>query len=159
MLLTIAILGGVRFGIRAACELPSGRARSVAYDQGATLLYGAGQTGVLLARSARRDPRCGVVPVGFLDDDPSLWGGTVTGIRVFGGVESMRGAVAQTGARTLLITMPGATGSAVRRVVDAAMALDLEVRTVPSVTDLLDGSVDAYRVRRVRVEDLLRRPW
>ena len=26
------------------------------------------------------------------------------------------------------------------------------------MTDLLDGSVDAYRVRRVRVEDLLRRP-
>ena len=26
------------------------------------------------------------------------------------------------------------------------------------MNDLLDGSVDAYRVRRVRVEDLLRRP-
>ena len=45
-----------------------------------------------------------------------------------------------------------------RRVVDAASALHLDVRTVPAVTDLLDGSVDAYRVRRVRVEDLLRRP-
>ena len=38
------------------------------------------------------------------------------------------------------------------------LALHLEVRTVPPVTDLLDGSVDAYRVRRVHVEDLLRRP-
>jgi FlaA1/EpsC-like NDP-sugar epimerase len=158
MLLSIAILGGVRFGIRAACELPSGRARPVASDERATLLYGAGQTGVLLARSARRDPRCGVVPVGFLDDDPSLAGGTVAGIPVFGGVESMERAVVETGAKTVLITMPSAAGSAVRRVVDAALALDLHVRTVPSVSDLLDGSVDAYRVRRVRVEDLLRRP-
>ena len=54
--------------------------------------------------------------------------------------------------------MPRATGAAVRRVVEAALALNLDVRTVPSLADLLDGTVDAYRVRRVRVEDLLRRP-
>ena len=41
---------------------------------------------------------------------------------------------------------------------DAALQLQLEVRTVPSLTHLLDGTMDAYRVRRVRVEDLLRRP-
>ena len=38
------------------------------------------------------------------------------------------------------------------------MALGLDVRTVPSVNDLLDGTLDAYRVRRVQVADLLRRP-
>ena len=63
-----------------------------------------------------------------------------------------------TGADTLLITMPRATGAAVRRVVEAALALNLDVRTVPSLAELLDGSLDAFRVRRVQVEDLLRRP-
>ena len=29
---------------------------------------------------------------------------------------------------------------------------------MPSMVELLDGSVDAYRVRKVQVEDLLRRP-
>ena len=111
-----------------------------------------------LARSALRDPRSGVVPVGFLDDDPSLAGGTVAGLRVYGGLASMAHAVARTGAQTLLITMPAAPGLAVRRIVEAALALRLEVRTVPSMTKLLDGSIDANRARRVRVEDLLRRP-
>ena len=54
--------------------------------------------------------------------------------------------------------MPSAPGSSIRRVVDAAMAHGLDVRTVPSMNDLLDGTLDAYRVRRVQVEDLLRRP-
>ncbi len=157
LLLATAILGGVRFGIRAASEArPSDRTN--VDDSRATLLYGAGRTGVLLARSAARDPDAGVRPVGFLDDDPSLAGGIVAGLPVFGGLESLQRAVAETEALTLLITMPGAPGSAVRQVFDAALALNLEVRTVPSVSDLLDGSVDAYRVRRVRVEDLLRRP-
>ena len=158
MLLSVAIIGGVRFGIRAASEMKLGAGHTTAADQRATLLYGAGQTGVLMSRSARRHPGSGVLPVGFLDDDPSLAGDTVDGLRVYGGLKSMGQAVEATGARSLLITMPSAPGSAVRRVVDAALALHLEVRTVPSMTDLLDGSVDAYRVRRVRVEDLLRRP-
>jgi len=158
LLLSVAILGGVRFGIRAASDLAIHRGHAPGSDRRVTLLYGAGQTGVLLARSALRDPRSGVVPVGFLDDDRSLAGGTVAGIRVYGGLKSMGRAVAETGAQTLLITMPSAAGSAVRRAVDAALALGIEVRTVPSVTDLLDGTVDAYRVRRIRVEDLLRRP-
>ena len=157
LLLSVAIIGGVRFGIRAASDLvpPGNRATSTPL---ATLLYGAGRTGVLVARSAQRQPDAGVRPVGFLDDDPGLAGGIVAGIRVYGGLSSLGHAVAETGARSLLITMPSAPGSAVRRVVDAALALGLDVRTVPPISDLLDGSVDASRIRRVRVEDLLRRP-
>jgi FlaA1/EpsC-like NDP-sugar epimerase len=158
LLLSGATLGGVRFGIRAASDAVPGPGLAGAADHRATLLYGAGQTGALLARWARRHRESGVLPVGFLDDEKTLAGGIVAGVHVYGGLDSMARAVAATGARTLLITMPSATGSAVRRVVDAALALDLEVRTVPSMTDLLDGTVDAYRVRPVRVEDLLRRP-
>jgi FlaA1/EpsC-like NDP-sugar epimerase len=111
-----------------------------------TLLYGAGRTGVMLARSAQRNPGAGVRPVGFLDDDPSLREEFVGGIRVFGGLTALPDAVARTGARVLLITMPGAPGSIIRQVVDAALMLQLEVRTVPSLTHLLDGTMDAYRV-------------
>jgi FlaA1/EpsC-like NDP-sugar epimerase len=158
MLLAVAILGGVRFSIRIASELGSARPEADSSPRKATLLYGAGRAGVLMARSAQRYAGSDVQPVGFLDDDSSLAGGSVAGLRVFGGLEAMDRAVAETGAKILLITMPSAPGSAVRRVLAAASRLNLDVRTVPSVTELLDGSVDAYRVRRVRVEDLLKRP-
>jgi len=162
LILSVTILGGIRFAIRAASDRARGQSDAPAADRhatrNATLLYGAGRTGVMLARSAQRDPRSGVAPIGFLDDDPKLAGGSLAGLRVYGGLAAMARAVAETGAQTLLITMPGAPGGAVRRVVDAALALHLEVRIVPSMTDLLDGTVDADRIRRVRVEDLLRRP-
>jgi len=40
---------------------------------------------------------------------------------------------------------------------DAAVAAGLVVRTVPPLHELVDGTLDAFRVRRVKVEDLLSR--
>jgi FlaA1/EpsC-like NDP-sugar epimerase len=40
---------------------------------------------------------------------------------------------------------------------EAGVAAGLEVRTIPPFLDLIDGTIDAFRVRRVRVEDLLGR--
>jgi FlaA1/EpsC-like NDP-sugar epimerase len=157
MLLSVALLGGGRFGIRAVSEWTPGRHRGAESDRH-TLLYGAGETGAMVARWAQRTPGCGVEPVGFLDDDASLAGELVAGLKVFGGLGSLDRAVTATGADTVLVTMPSAPGLAVRRVVDAALDRRLEVRTVPALSDLVDGSVDAYRVRTVHVEDLLRRP-
>jgi FlaA1/EpsC-like NDP-sugar epimerase len=157
-LLSACFLGGGRFAVRAAYDHTREFAGAPDLTIEPALLYGAGQTGVGVVRSADRDPRVGFRPVGFLDDDPGLAGEIVVGRRVFGGRASMKEAVAQTGARTLLITMPAAAGRVVREVFEAALELDLEVRTVPSLAELLDGSIDAHRVRRVRVEDLLRRP-
>ena len=153
------MIGGIRFSIRAASDLLQVVPSHAVRDPRATLLYGAGRTGVLVARSARRSPEAGVLPVGFLDDDPSRsTAGRSPACTSSADSASLERAVAETGARTLLITMPRASGAAVRRVVETAATLDLQVRTVPSVTELLDGSIDVHRLRRVKVEDLLGRP-
>jgi FlaA1/EpsC-like NDP-sugar epimerase len=157
LLATLAVLGGVRLAIRAATDWHPGWSATATQPRRPTLLYGAGRTGVMLAHSAQRKSDAGVLPVGFLDDDPDLRGRLVDNLPIFGGLEMLDRAIAATHAEVLLITMPEASGKSVRRVVDAAMASGLDVRTVPSMNDLLDGTVDAYRVRKVQVEDLLRR--
>jgi FlaA1/EpsC-like NDP-sugar epimerase len=158
LVLSLAFVGGLRFLIRALTDASS----PVRVDGGPTslspaLLFGAGRAGATMARSAVREPRCGVIPVGFLDDDRSRHGSTVAGLPVFGDLSKIDQAIQATGARMLLITMPTAAGSAVRRVMDRALSASLEVRTVPGMHELLDGSLDAFRTRRVRVEDLLAR--
>ncbi len=157
MFLTFAVLASTRFAIRAASEIHTSTGGRTP-KRTRTLLYGAGWAGTLIARSGMRDRDAGMVPVGFLDDDLDLIGGRVLGLEVFGGLPKLEVAVRETGAKALLITMPNAQGDTVRRIVEKALELKLEVRTVPPVTDLIDGTLDTSRLRAVRVEDLLRRP-
>jgi FlaA1/EpsC-like NDP-sugar epimerase len=158
MILSLAMIGGVRFFIRACNELGTW-----AVVEGETvtltpaLLFGAGRTGTLMARSAKREPKAGVKPVGFLDNDAAYRGSSVAGLPVFGGLDRLDEAVRRTGARMLLITMPNASGETVRKIMDRAVEAGLTVRTVPPLHELLDGSREVNRLREVRLEDLLTR--
>ena len=116
MLGTLFVLGGSRFAIRAASDMAIETQADSAVVGRRTLLYGAGRIGVMMARSAQRKPAAGVLPVGFLDDEAFLAGATIAGLRVFGGLSMMEGAVRETGAVALLITMSEAPGVVVRAV-------------------------------------------
>ena len=70
LLLSVAILGGVRFGIRAASESGAGAGPARRGRPPADAALRRRRTGVLMARSASAQPAAGVRPVGFLDDDP-----------------------------------------------------------------------------------------
>lgn len=123
-----------------------------------TILYGAGAAGVLVANEARLSAGAGIWPVAFLDDNPNLWGQVVAGLPVLGGSAKVGAVAASLMATQVLITMPGAPGVVVRRVLDAATAAGLASRTVPALGELIAGSMDLARIRRVNVTDLLRRP-
>lgn len=138
-----------------------GRRRAELHErsqQPRTILYGAGEAGTLLVREAQLNPGAGVHPVAFLDDDPTLWGQHLASLPILGNHVAMAVAAARVEATQVLITMPSAPGTAVRRVVDAANAAGLKVRTVPSLGELISGSIDPSRIRNINVEDLLRRP-
>ena len=156
-LLSLAMTGGTRFMIRAYGEWRSYAEATTTTTRVPALLYGAGRAGATIARSAMREPKAGVQPVGFLDDDLRRKGQSIAGVPVLGNLNDLSKAMAATGAKMLLITMPRASGPVIRHVMEAGVAAGLEVRTIPPFLDLIDGTIDAFRVRRVRVEDLLGR--
>jgi FlaA1/EpsC-like NDP-sugar epimerase len=157
-LLEVAFVGGSRFAVRASLER---RGVSGESDEELgvvpTIVYGAGETGATIARVASRDPAAHLNVVGFIDDDPAKRGSRLLGKRVFGGPEALAKAAHDTHAKQLLVAMPTASGTAVRRAFELGLELGLQVRTVPHPRELLSGDSLASRIRRVSVEDLLRR--
>ena len=157
-LLGLALVGGGRFALRAYLER---RGISGGTDEElglvATVVYGAGETGAMVARVAGRDPAAHLNVVGFIDDDPAKHGSRLLGKPVFGGPDKLPAAVHATHARQLLVAMPMASGTAVRRAFERGQELGLEVRTVPHPRELLGGESLTARIRKVSVDDLLRR--
>ena len=153
--LSMVMMGALRMGPRILVDIARPRAASRLQN---TILYGAGDAGAMMARGAVRSPATGIRPVAFLDDNKHKWGRVHAGIPVRGGLDSLERVVRATKAELLLITMPTAAGEAVRRVADAAIAAGLQVRTVPSLDEMLNGTFDPGAIRPLKMEDLLRRP-
>jgi FlaA1/EpsC-like NDP-sugar epimerase len=157
-LVSLALVGGGRFALRAGLER-RGLSGGTEEERGAvpTIVYGAGDTGATVARVAAADPDAGLAIVGYLDDEPRKSGSQLFGKRVFGGLDQLARAVRETGARQLLIAMPTASGPAIRRAFEQGLSLGLEVRTIPHPRELLSGELQLGKIRKVSVEDLLRR--
>jgi UDP-GlcNAc:undecaprenyl-phosphate GlcNAc-1-phosphate transferase len=100
-LLFLVLLSASRISFRLFHQLlPAGRTRRGRR----VLIYGAGDAGDLLARELLNNPALDCVPVGFVDDDPRKKGKVVRGLRVLGGIESLREACSGRSVEEVLIS-------------------------------------------------------
>jgi FlaA1/EpsC-like NDP-sugar epimerase len=121
------------------------------------LIAGAGSAGGSIARELMQNPRYGIVPVGFVDDDRTKHGHRMHGLPVMGALSQIKDIVRRERIGEVVIAMPSASGTVVRQVVRAAAEADIKTRTMPSIFDLISGRVQATALRQVEIQDLLRR--
>ncbi|MCS7207319.1 MAG: polysaccharide biosynthesis protein [Dehalococcoidia bacterium] len=121
------------------------------------LIAGAGEAGSRAAREMLRHPEGGLVPVGFLDDDPLKQNQTIAGLPVLGPIDALPTVARQVAADEVLIAMPSAPGRVVRTIVHLAQGVGLGYRILPGTYDILTGRVEVSPIRNVELEDLLRR--
>lgn len=122
-----------------------------------TLLVGAGQSGLLVAKAIKSRPELGIVPVAFLDDDGMKKGTILHGVPVLGPVSEVCEIARTLGATQALISVSHAEGSTVRRISELCRQCGLEVKIIPDVSELVEGKVNLSRIRDVAIEDLLQR--
>ena len=119
------------------------------------LIVGADRAGEILSRDLHRDSRYAVV--GFVDDKPSLRGASINGTPVLGRFEQLPDVAREASVNMLLIALPGASTTEMRRVVALCDATDLPYRTVPRLEDVVAGRAHFNEIKEVAIEDLLGR--
>ena len=122
-----------------------------------TLLLGAGQAGVMAARELSRQPRPELHVVGFVDDDPAKQGARLHGIYVLGKLAELPELVQVHEVEQLVVTMAKVPRDVIRDLVALGEKLEVEVRIMPGLYEILEGRVNVSRFREVRIEDLLGR--
>jgi FlaA1/EpsC-like NDP-sugar epimerase len=156
-LLTLALVGGVRFLVRTLYERPL-RGFRPAKDARRVLIVGAGDGGQLVLREILRNPTLRLNPVGFVDDDPLKRGLRFEGVRVLGPTSDLHRILDEAEPDEITIAIPSAPGTLRGQVVLAARSRGIPVRTLPTVFELLLHGGDLVRqAREVRVEDILGR--
>ena len=119
------------------------------------LVLGAGRAGEALVRDLRRSGT--YEPVGFLDDAPRLRGSRLHGLAVLGGLEDAVSVAKETAAGMLVIAMPSLDAAGMQRVMAICERTGLPFRTVPRLTDVLEGQALPGELKEVAIEDLLGR--
>lgn len=121
------------------------------------LVFGAGEGGIQLVTTMLRNPSSQYVPVGLLDDNPMKSNLEIMGISVLGDRNDLARAAERTGATTLVIAIPSAGSELLRELSQLALEAQLDVRTLPALSEMLGGHVGVGDLRPITVEDLLGR--
>jgi lipopolysaccharide/colanic/teichoic acid biosynthesis glycosyltransferase len=114
-------------GIRASVRiLREGREAARGQNEKRTLIYGAGNAGVILLREIRNNPKLPYRVVSFIDDRPDKQGLRISGVLVRGSGDDVKTLVERLGIQTILIAIPSATGLEMTRILRLCHAAGTE---------------------------------
>jgi FlaA1/EpsC-like NDP-sugar epimerase len=122
-----------------------------------TVIIGAGRFGSMIAREIQTRPDLGIRGIGFIDDDPNKQRQVLHGLEVLGTRDDLAAVVAEHRADQAIIAISDADGRTIRDLTERCQAAGVEAQIVPGVHEMIGGKVSLSRLRRVRIEDLLRR--
>lgn len=97
----------------------------------AVLSAGAGAAGEMVVRETRSNQQLHIAPVGFVDDDRPKLGLRLANLPVLGTRDDLRQIAERERVQELIIAMPRAPGTVVRKVVLPACEAGLTIRAVP----------------------------
>jgi FlaA1/EpsC-like NDP-sugar epimerase len=120
-----------------------------------SLLIGAGEAGRAMAQALRRVPDYGLLPIGFLDDNPIRR--QVACLPVLGSIGDMAAVAAANNVDVALVTIPSLPPRRIAEIAARAHAVGLLVRFLPSFGDALERDVRLSDLRSVRIDRLLGR--
>lgn len=151
-LLTLVTMLGLRMVARA--WLPRADAGRAAAERRRAVIYGAGGAGIQLHGLLEQGD--GFRVVAFLDDDAGKQGTEIFGVPIHppSRLEALVGAE---GVNQVLLALPGATRSRRLQIIEDLERLQVRVRTVPALPEIVSGSSSLDQLQEVEVDDLLGR--
>jgi len=152
---SLALIGGARFALRAAREHSKGQGRSDAARN--VVIYGAQEIGVSLLREMRSRPELRLNPVGFIDDFGPKKGFKIMGVPVLGSRDELPQIVEQRLIDEIIVARYDFKPRELAELVERLKGAQVRIKVVPALSDIIDERVRVKHLREVDIEDLLGR--
>lgn len=125
-------------------------------DRKRVLLVGAGQAGNIFAKEIQqRSSQYHLI--GFTDDDSHKVGSRIQGSEVLGRTDALPILAAKHEIDEIIICIPSASQTEMRRILELCHEAKVQVKTLPSLRELIAGNIELNKLREVQIEDLLGR--
>ncbi len=154
-LLTLIVVGGVRFGPRLEEYF---KTRNFQNQKGKrVIIVGAGDAGEVVVREMLSSQYVSMEPVGFVDDSHAKIGMVIHGVPVLGPLKDLPQIISDYNIQEVIIAMPSASGEVIREIIKSCEKVKVPFKSVPGIYEMLSGQATINRIRDVDIEDLLRR--
>lgn len=123
-----------------------------------TILIGAGIGAQELARKVELHPELNFEIIGALDDDERKHGTKLANnIKVLGSIKSVHEIASKLNADQVVIAIPSLGAGKLRTIIELCNSTGQDTQIIPGVDQLAEGKVTVEQIRKVSLEDLLRR--
>lgn len=155
-ILSMLIVSSSRFSVRFFDRITQRKIQP--YDENSyVIILGAGESGAAVVEELQRNDKLALTPVAFLDDDIEKLNLRIRGIPVIGKIDLLPKVYKRFHIKKVIMAMPTASGRRIRKILDLTSQYGIDVLTVPGVDEILSGKVNITKLRKIQVEDLLRR--
>ena len=126
-------------------------ASSIKYN---VVIYGAGSSGIQLESAMKHNSELKVIA--FLDDDPKIQGRYIKGLRVEK-PSSLSRLISKNKVSEVLLAIPSISRYERNNLFQSLKQYPVVIRSLPGLTDLAKGRVSVSDLKKINIEDLLRR--
>jgi FlaA1/EpsC-like NDP-sugar epimerase len=155
--LCFLLFAGIRVAVRLARDRKRVFRRGDPGEKKRTLIYGAGQAGLMLIQEIWRNDSLPYRVVGLIDDAPEKRGLRLAGVPVLGRGDDLSNIARRLRIDVVLVAIPSARGQQMSWILERCHESEVECKTVPGLAEILLSRGLAGQMRDVAVEDLLGR--
>ena len=153
-LATTIIMIGMRFVWRVVSEVTQKPGQTL--DR--LLLVGAGQAADMLAREIKRTPSLNARIVCLVDDRTDLQNMSIQGFPILGKVADVPALVSKHKITQIVVAIPSATAEEIVSIYRVCKPAGVPIKILPSLAELVSGTVSLRDARDLDIKDLLGRP-
>lgn len=121
------------------------------------LVYGAGMAGAMVAKEYRQHPQLNKKVICFIDDDKEKMGTYIGTIPVLGNLDDLDELVQKFQINEVVIAVANIEQEKVKHVFTSMNPLNISVKIMPGLFELIDGKLNVGMMKEVSIEDLLER--
>ena len=145
-----------RFSYRIYTMLVS-KVRVFGSDYSRTVIIGAGAAGMMLLKEITTNKIYRNHVIGFVDDDRSKIGKSISGIKVLGAVDDLQYIANSNQVETLIVAMPGISFQVQKDIIQRCYDTGCKVQVITSSKDMISSQGVRRSLREIGIEDLLGR--